>query len=115
VDTTGGRFLLAAETAHVMGVDLPSSQRVTSLAVRLRTQKLSFESACLLRGFPGPVARGSPGCQPSRKRDGVQPIRRSTPSILPGSVAKIQTNSPREAFHAPARVGAGGAGVHIKA
>ena len=35
VDAAGGRFLLAAETAHVMGVDLPSKQRVTSLAVCL--------------------------------------------------------------------------------
>ena len=34
VDSSGARFLLAAETAHVMGVDMPNRQRVTTLAVR---------------------------------------------------------------------------------
>lgn len=34
VDTTGARFILAAETAHVMGVDLVDRNRVTTLAVR---------------------------------------------------------------------------------
>ena len=34
IDSSGARFLLAAETAHVMGVDMPDRQRVTTLAVR---------------------------------------------------------------------------------
>lgn len=34
MDSSGARFLLAAETAHVMGVDMPNKQRVTTLAVR---------------------------------------------------------------------------------